>query len=58
MEQPGCEPTLHDEPPELRARRECRIEVQRVAIARELGERAHVIRRERQATRGALADGD
>lgn len=33
MDQPRGEPTLHDEPPELRARGERRVEMQRVMVA-------------------------
>ena len=33
MDQPRGEPTLHDEPTELRARGERRIEMQRVVVA-------------------------
>jgi len=50
MQQPGGESTLHDEPAEFRARGERRIEVQWIAIARDLGERPDVIRSECQAT--------
>ena len=38
MEKPGGEPTLHDEPPELRPRSERRVEVQRVMVARNIRE--------------------
>jgi len=50
MEKPGREPALHDEPAELRARGKRRIEMQRVVIARDLGECADVFGSQRQAT--------
>jgi hypothetical protein len=50
VKQSGGESALHDEAAELRARGERRVEMQRVAVAGHLGERANVFGRERQAT--------
>ena len=55
MDETRRETTLHDETAELRTRGESLVEMQRVVIARQLRERADVLRGERQATGRALA---
>jgi hypothetical protein len=56
VQKAGREATLHDQLLELRSRREVPVEMDRVVVARDLGERAYVIARERQRARGALTD--